>query len=54
MWDDLCSIETLFKAYKKASKSRRSRFDVAAFEYNLEENLFNLQKELQDRVYQHG
>ena len=54
MWQDLCSIETLYLSYKKASKGRRSRPDVAEFEMNLEENLFNLQRELQDGEYQHG
>jgi len=32
MWQELCSIENLHKAYKKASKGRRSRPDVAEFE----------------------
>ena len=54
MWQELCSIENLHKAYKKASKGRRSRPDVAEFEIKLEENLFDLREELLDETYQHG
>jgi retron-type reverse transcriptase len=54
MWNQLCSIENLYSAYKKASKGRRSRQDVAEFEIYLEENLFDLREELLNEGYQHG
>ena len=54
MWNELVATDNLFRAYKKASKGRRSRNDVATFEFNLEENIFELQDELQSGRYQHG
>lgn len=54
MWEELISITNLFNAYKKASKGKRSRPDVAAYEFNLENNLFSLRDELADGTYKHG
>lgn len=54
MWEELVSIENLFNAYKKASKGRRSRPDVAIYEFDLERNLFSLQEELISDTYRHG
>jgi len=47
-WDNLLS------AYRKAAKGKRGHPDVAEFEYRLEENLLQLQRELGDRTYQPG
>lgn len=54
MWQKLTSLENLFNAYCAASKGKRSKPDVARFEFNLEENIFNLQLELVTGSYQHG
>lgn len=54
MWEKLVSIENLYNSYKKASKGRRSRLDVASFEFDLEKNLFSLQEELVFGTYQHA
>jgi len=54
MWEELVSIENLFNAYKKASKGRRSRLDVATFDFDLEGNIFSLRDELVNGTYQHG
>lgn len=46
--------DNLLLAYRKASKGKRGNPDVAEFEYRLEGNLLQLQRELQDQSYQPG
>jgi len=46
MWHKLTSLENLFEAYHAAAKGKRSKTDVASFEFNLEENIFSLREEL--------
>lgn len=54
MFAQLTSWENLLLAYRKASKGKRSKKDVAAFEYRLEENLLQIQSELQSGEYSPG
>lgn len=51
MYQELCSWENLLLAYRKASKGKRGNPNVAAFEFRLEDNLLQLQRELQDQTY---
>jgi len=51
MYDELTSWENLRLAYRKASRGKRGRPNVASFEYNLEQNLLDLQAELRDKRY---
>jgi len=44
----------LYTAFRQARRGKRSRPEVAAFEYNLEEELFNLRDELANRAYRPG
>lgn len=53
-WEKVISIENLYQAYKNAAKGKRSNPDVANFIFNLEENLFNLQEELEKNQYTPG
>lgn len=46
--------ENLLLAYRKAAKGKRGHADVAEFEYRLEENLLQLQRELQEQTYEPG
>lgn len=46
--------ENLLLAYRKASKGKRGHPDVAEFEYRLEDNLLQLQRELREQTYQPG
>jgi retron-type reverse transcriptase len=46
MFDTLCSWENLILAYRKASRGKRGRHDVARFEHHLEDNLAELRDEL--------
>ncbi|MDN3513715.1 MAG: RNA-directed DNA polymerase [Candidatus Brocadia sp.] len=54
MYKELISFQNLHLAYKKASKGKRRIPGVAAFELELEENLFQLHEELQNKTYQPG
>ena len=54
MWNELISMENLLLAYKKASKNRRSRQEVANFEFELERNLFQIRDKLEDGSYHHN
>ena len=47
-------FENLYRAYRKARRGKRSRPDVATFEFNLELELFDLQEELLAQSYQPG
>ncbi len=54
MYKKLTSFQNLYLAYRKASKGKRGLSYVAVFEHKLEENLFQLQKELLSRKYTPG
>lgn len=54
LFEKICSFENLYLAYLKARKCRRYRRYVLEFNYNLEENLLKLQRELLTHIYQHG
>ena len=54
MYDQLCSWENLLLAYRKASKGKRGKPYVAAFEHVLEDNLLKLQQELRSFSYYPG
>ncbi len=53
-FDHLIEWSNLRLAYRKASKGKRGRSDVAAFELCLEDNLLDLQADLQARTYRPG
>ena len=54
MYEELTSWPNLLLAYRKASKGKRGKANVAAFEHRLEDNLFHLQQELRSQTYQPG
>ena len=54
MYTDLSSWDNLLLAYRRASKGKRGRSNVAAFELHLEDNLLQLQEELQGFTYRPG
>jgi RNA-directed DNA polymerase len=54
MYTDLCSWNNLLLAFRKAAKGKRGHPCVAAFEYNLEDNLLQLQADLTDLTYHPG
>ena len=54
LYPQITSFDNLYLAFKAARKGKRSRPDVAEFEFNLEGNLLDLQKELQEETYTPG
>lgn len=54
MYDSLCSWENLLFAYKKASRGKRGKAAAAAFEYRLEDNLIDIQRDLREKTYLPG
>lgn len=51
MYTQLCTWENLLLAFRKASRGKRGHPNVAAFEYRLEDNLLQLQRELETQTY---
>lgn len=54
LYDQITDFPTLLAAFRKARRGKRNRQEVAAFEFDLESNLFELQEELRNRTYQPG
>lgn len=54
LYPQVWTWDNLLRAYRRASKGKRGRPSVAAFEYYLEDNLVQLQGELRDKVYTPG
>lgn len=51
LFADLVHLDNLFRAFRLAAKGKRGQPEVAAFEFHLEDNLFDLRQELQTQVY---
>ncbi len=54
LFEELCTLENLYHAFRAARRGKRSQPYVAAFEYDLEGNLLGLQQELRSRGYRPG
>ena len=54
LYSRITDFGNLHQAFKNAARGKRSRPDVAAFEFNLERNLLDLQAELQTQTYKPG
>jgi RNA-directed DNA polymerase len=54
LYASICTFENLHEAFRNARRGKRSRPDVATFEFNLEPELTQLQQELVDRTYRPG
>lgn len=54
LYPQIASFENLLLAFKAARKGKRARADIAEFEFDLEENLLVLQKELTEETYRPG
>ncbi len=53
-FDYICSTVSLFAAWAKFRRGKRSRLDVLTYERYLEENIFELQHQLTKGLYKHG
>lgn len=47
----VCSFENLYAAYQEAAKEKHYREDVLLFTFNLEDNLLDLQRDLENETY---
>jgi hypothetical protein len=54
LYPQVCSWENLHAAWRKAAKGKRGREPAATFEFDLEANLLQLQRELADQTYAPG
>lgn len=54
LFDIIVSPENLFSAWDVFRKGKRNKPDVQRFEWHLEENVFNLSRDLQNKTYKHG
>lgn len=54
IFNQIISLESLFSAWGTFKKDKQNKKDVLQFEWNLEENIFQLHRDLQSRKYRHG
>ena len=54
LFDEIVSTENLFLAWDKFKNGKRNKKDVQHFEWNLEENIFKLHRELKNKTYKHS
>ena len=51
VFDNIISCENLLKAWCEFKKGKTKKKDIQEFDFNLEENIFSLHKELQNKTY---
>lgn len=54
IFERVISAENLFSAWDSFKRDKRNKPDVSQFEWRLEENIFELHRELQRKTYRHG
>lgn len=54
LFNDIISAENLFLAWDEFKRGKRNKKDVRIFEWNLEENIFELHRELKRKTYRHS
>ena len=54
LYPRICDFVNLYRAFRAAARGKRGRPDVAAFEIDLEGNLFRLRRELVAHRYRPG
>jgi RNA-directed DNA polymerase len=54
LYSQVYAFANLYWAFRQARRGKRDRSEVAAFEFNLEENLLQLRQELATRTYRPG
>lgn len=54
LFDECCSLGNLFSAWAEFKRGKETKSDVQRFAYALEDNLFDLQRSLQEGRYRHG
>ncbi len=54
VFERIITLDNLLAAWREFSRGKRKRKDVMLFEFNLEDNLFLLHKELKNGIYRHS
>ncbi|MBD3181920.1 hypothetical protein GF312_06500 [Candidatus Poribacteria bacterium] len=54
LYPQICSFENLWKAADQSQKGKRFQYSVSKFNFHREREIFQLQEELIDKVYQPG
>jgi len=54
VFDKIISLENLFSAWDKFKSDKQKKWDVQKFEWRLEENIFQLHRDLKYGRYKHG
>jgi len=54
VFEKIISLENLFSAWDKFKNNKQKKRDVQYFEWRLEENIFQLHRDLESRNYGHG
>jgi RNA-directed DNA polymerase len=53
-YDDIISVENLLAAWREFVRGKRKKKDVEEFQSHLMDNIFDLHKDLKNKIYQHG
>ena len=54
LFEQIISLDNLFLAWKEFKKGKTGKLDIQEFEFNLEENIFQLHDDLKNKKYKHG
>ncbi|MFA6476442.1 MAG: reverse transcriptase/maturase family protein [Candidatus Paceibacterota bacterium] len=54
LFDKIVNLENLFQAWEEFKRGKQKKPDVLAFEKNLEQNIFQLHRDLISQTYRHG
>jgi len=54
IFERIISLENLFLAWEEFKRDKLKKPDVLEFEHNLEQNIFQLNRDLVNKVYKHG
>lgn len=54
IFERMTSLEYLFSAWDRFKQEKRTKADVMTFERDLEQNIFQLHRDLQNKTYKHG
>ena len=54
VFDQIISLDNLFVAWREFRKGKRSKLDIQAFEFNLEDNVLSLHQDLIKGIYKHS
>jgi len=54
VFEDIISLENLFSAWDKFKSDKQKKQDVQRFEWWLEQNIFQLYRDLRGQEYKHG